>query len=494
VASQSSVHHAPHPGLSPHSRASGADAKPSGAFALFLDDRPDHAPASPKLPQKNDSVPPSQDQTQAATASASKKDRSAPIDANSSDQPAPKEQKPDGSSADSAGDSQTAPQTPVPVAPVAKAVTDDATTTEATSAETKPEDQKAESSDAATASTTGADTGAAPPVQPAVPVVVASIAVPTGAAAPHAGPTKEDSGADAAPASIQAMAADPAGKTSISLVQTTLPTASKSDKKAQPPGSSSATADTKATQASPAANPDQSAAPSVDDGEDAGKPRTSASPTPENAANSENARVHTAANSDAPKTDTSTNQAAPTHFATDSSADKPSGGLQFVTVQQQSAPSASQATPATPSPANPPVAVPLVGLAVTIATQAQAGHNRFAIRLDPPELGRIDVRLDVDKSGHVTSHLVVDRPDTLDALQRDAGDLQRALQQAGLKTSDNGLQFSLRDQSFAGRNNPFPLPNAARLVVPDPELSPAESISTSYSPALRVVGAIDIRV
>ena len=47
--------------------------------------------------------------------------------------------------------------------------------------------------------------------------------------------------------------------------------------------------------------------------------------------------------------------------------------------------------------------VPVTGIAVEIVTRAQDGLRRFEIRLDPPELGRIDVRLDVDSSGKVTS-------------------------------------------------------------------------------------------
>ena len=93
---------------------------------------------------------------------------------------------------------------------------------------------------------------------------------------------------------------------------------------------------------------------------------------------------------------------------------------------------------------------------------AQAGKNHFEIRLDPPELGRIEVRLDVDRDGHVTTRLIADRSDTLDLLRRDASGLERALQDAGLKTADNGLQFSLRDQSMGRQQSNTPDTGASR--------------------------------
>ena len=65
-------------------------------------------------------------------------------------------------------------------------------------------------------------------------------------------------------------------------------------------------------------------------------------------------------------------------------------------------------------------AVPLSGLAVEIAASAQSGKSRFEIRLDPAELGRIDVRIDVDRNGQVTSHLMVEKPETLSMLRQDA--------------------------------------------------------------------------
>lgn len=135
-------------------------------------------------------------------------------------------------------------------------------------------------------------------------------------------------------------------------------------------------------------------------------------------------------------------------------------------------------TAAATSAAAPAAAVSIAGLPIAIAARAQAGSNQFDIRLDPPELGRIDVRLSVDGSGQVTSHVTADRPETLTLLQSQQPQLERALEQAGLKTADNGLQFSLRDQSFAGQNgssgNAQPNPTQ-QLVIPDSDLSPIET-------------------
>jgi chemotaxis protein MotD len=133
---------------------------------------------------------------------------------------------------------------------------------------------------------------------------------------------------------------------------------------------------------------------------------------------------------------------------------------------------------------------------VQIAANVQVGRSRFEIRLDPPELGRIDVRLDVDRQGQVTSHLIVEKSATLDLLRRDAQQLERALQDAGLKTSDNGLQFSLRNQQeHAGRNDDNGSGrNAHRLIVTDEETIAAETAGRSYGRMIGQRGGIDIRV
>ena len=91
-------------------------------------------------------------------------------------------------------------------------------------------------------------------------------------------------------------------------------------------------------------------------------------------------------------------------------------------------------------------------LAVQIAAKSQSGAKQFDIRLDPPELGRVEVRLSIDAAGKASAHLSADQPQTLDLLQKDAPALTRALREAGLDVSQDGLNFSLRHQGGQDAN------------------------------------------
>jgi flagellar hook-length control protein FliK len=157
-------------------------------------------------------------------------------------------------------------------------------------------------------------------------------------------------------------------------------------------------------------------------------------------------------------------------------------------------PPASTAPTAQAALTPPAAAVPVAGVAIEIASQVQSGKNHFEIRLDPPELGRIEVRLDVDRDGHTTTRLIADRSDTLDLMRRDASGLERALQDAGLKTSDSGLQFSLRDQTMGRQQDNTPALTTAQIVVQDNTLPSNEITQRNYSRLAGLRGGIDIRV
>lgn len=158
--------------------------------------------------------------------------------------------------------------------------------------------------------------------------------------------------------------------------------------------------------------------------------------------------------------------------------------------------SASAASPGPASPNTPHV--PVSALAVHIAQQFKNGARRFNIRLDPPELGRIDVRLDVSRDGQVSTHLVVERSETLDLLQRDARQLERALQDAGLDTSKDDMKFSLKDQGLAQdgqeefARNENETPASSRGIANDQ----AEIMDDAMPPPTRYLATagLDIRI
>jgi flagellar hook-length control protein FliK len=137
----------------------------------------------------------------------------------------------------------------------------------------------------------------------------------------------------------------------------------------------------------------------------------------------------------------------------------------------------------------------LPALAVEIAAKSQSGAKQFDIRLDPPELGRVEVRLSIDASGKASAHLCADQPQTLSLLQKDAPILTRALRDAGLDVSQDGLNFSLRQQ---GENLNGSAGNNARRGSSRslPLVATASIEATGGSAAYRGLanGRLDIRV
>ncbi|MDO9462101.1 MAG: flagellar hook-length control protein FliK [Alphaproteobacteria bacterium] len=115
-------------------------------------------------------------------------------------------------------------------------------------------------------------------------------------------------------------------------------------------------------------------------------------------------------------------------------------------------------TIARPEAPSHPVSPPIRDIALHISQHVDNGINRFQLRLDPPELGRVDVRMEISSDGKLTAVIAVERPETLDLLQRDSRALERSLMDAGLKTDSNALSFSLKggrhDNQNSGRSNP----------------------------------------
>lgn len=175
----------------------------------------------------------------------------------------------------------------------------------------------------------------------------------------------------------------------------------------------------------------------------------------------------------------------------------PSGGSPTASAPSSGTTSGAQAAGATAPSVQADPAIPIGQVPMTIGLRSLNGSNAFQIRLDPIELGRIDVKLEIDKArGAVTTHLVVDRPETLAMLQRDAGQLQQALTQAGLDPSAGSLNLSLRGDGGAqggggSGQQGGSFQGGSASWTRDQAEAPQETAPTRW---LRGYGGLDIRI
>lgn len=76
--------------------------------------------------------------------------------------------------------------------------------------------------------------------------------------------------------------------------------------------------------------------------------------------------------------------------------------------------------------------------------------SRVRIELEPADLGRVEVDLQLDDAGTASASFTVDRPETLQLLQRDARVVNEMLTAAGFTVEQGGLDFTLRDSGGRG--------------------------------------------
>ena len=149
------------------------------------------------------------------------------------------------------------------------------------------------------------------------------------------------------------------------------------------------------------------------------------------------------------------------------------------------------AEPARPS-ASMPLAVPdHRGRQVTarLVIGAAGGTSSVRIELEPADLGRVEVALHLGDAGTAVASFTVDRPETLQLLQRDARTVTDMLSAAGFSVDAGSLGFSLRD---GGGNAGQPERPHHAPAMPGGASAPAE-----IDPGPRAVlrhGLLDLRV
>lgn len=142
-------------------------------------------------------------------------------------------------------------------------------------------------------------------------------------------------------------------------------------------------------------------------------------------------------------------------------------------------------------------ATPTEQVQVTIQQAFRAGMDRVQIQLDPADLGRVEIRMDLTQDGRAQLVVTADNKDTLDQLQRDARLLERALQEAGIDADAQNMEFSLNQGSQQEENEDGT--NHASPVSDSESLAPAENPESLMDPltnyyTLSVAQGLNIKV
>lgn len=93
-------------------------------------------------------------------------------------------------------------------------------------------------------------------------------------------------------------------------------------------------------------------------------------------------------------------------------------------------------------------------VAATLAKGAKDGEAKsMTLRMDPPELGKIEIHMHFTKNKEMKAHMVFEKPETMLMMQRDSQMLERSLQESGL--GGNALSFELagQDHDFGNSQN-----------------------------------------
>jgi hypothetical protein len=136
----------------------------------------------------------------------------------------------------------------------------------------------------------------------------------------------------------------------------------------------------------------------------------------------------------------------------------------------------------------------VANLAAQIARKLDGRSTRFDVQLEPAGLGKVDVRVEIDAAGKMSAALAFDNQQAAAELKSRAGELQRALEQAGFDLS-GGLSFDVSGQGGQAQGQQDDTTPAFRgrafQAVLNGETDPQAPLS-AYRPAAD--GGLDIRI
>ncbi len=136
-------------------------------------------------------------------------------------------------------------------------------------------------------------------------------------------------------------------------------------------------------------------------------------------------------------------------------------------------------------------------IAAQILRKLEGRSTRFEMALTPDDLGRVDVKLDIDSEGRLAARLAFDNPAAATDLRGRVDDLRRELEDAGFHLAEDAFEFAERDSGSSGfdrgqdaregQNRAFAA--ASRLNAEIDVAQPPRWMALSLSPA-----GVDLKV
>lgn len=126
-----------------------------------------------------------------------------------------------------------------------------------------------------------------------------------------------------------------------------------------------------------------------------------------------------------------------------------------------------QAAPASPAAQLAP--------ALISSVRSLDGAQRLSLRLQPPELGHVEVKLERPADGPVHIEVTVQRPETLLLLLRDQPQLQHVLDQAGVPADGRVLTFHMAAPQAPGNSIATPAATTSGQFDPGSQHNPGSN-------------------
>lgn len=130
-------------------------------------------------------------------------------------------------------------------------------------------------------------------------------------------------------------------------------------------------------------------------------------------------------------------------------------------------------------------------IAAQILRRLEGRSTRFEMALTPDELGRVDVKLDIDSEGRLNARLAFDNPAAATDLRGRADELRRQLEDAGFHLAEDAFEFTDRDSGSsafdrgqdARHGSARAFANASRLNTEIDLAQPPRWLSLSLTPS-----------